>query len=114
MYEGLTQLPVDEKAAPTQKVPLLKQRRVIIGLIVGVTVFVVLLLVIINAIVARNRRPEAPEATPLPLNITSSEAAFLENKVKALQAELEAADPNKRELTFPAVDFDIRIDGEKK
>jgi hypothetical protein len=113
MFEGLAALPVEEKAAAVVKVPLLKQKRVIIALIVGTIIFVVLLLVVINAIVAGQRRPQVVEATPLPMSGTPSDAAFLEKKVKALQSELEAADPNKRELTFPSVDLNIRIDKEE-
>lgn len=114
MYEGMTPYPVDEQPQQVEKVPLLKRRKVVVGLIAGVILLVILILVIISVLVAQNRRPTIPDATPLPLEQRNSDAAFLEKKVNALQRELEAADPNKRELTFPSVDFTIRIDEAKR
>lgn len=114
MFEGMAPYPVDDTPKKTaEKVPLLKQRKVIIGLIVGVVFLVLLILLVISSFIAQNRRPTVLDATPLPLETKNSDADFLEKKVNALQKELEAADPNKRELTFPSVDFNIRIDEKK-
>lgn len=110
MREGLAQLPPDEKPKETKpKVPLLKQKRVIIGLIVGVIVLVVIILVIVNAVIARNRRPVAPDITPLP-TAGSTVNHPIKAKIDQVQAELETYEDNQSTLVLPAVDYQISID----
>ncbi len=114
MYEGLASLPPEENPEePQPKVPLLKQRKFVIGLIVGTIFLVLVLLMVINAVIARNRRPIAPNVTPLPSNTTTFSHP-IEAKIDILQNQLETYEDDQSTLVLPAVDYLISLDEPEK
>lgn len=113
MYESLAQLPQEEKKEePKPKIPLLKQRKFIAGIIIGIIFLVVIILIIVNAVIAQNRRPVAPDVTPLPTNATGFSHP-IEGKIKMVQEELDTFENDQSTLVNPAVDYTITIDAIK-
>jgi len=114
LHENLAQLPQEEKPVEDKpKVPLLKRKKVVAGIIAGIIFFVIILLVIVNAIIARSRRPIAPDITPLPTG-AGGPTHPIEAKIDTLEDQLKAYDESQSNLVMPAVDFEISIDEVKR
>lgn len=110
MYEGLVPLPQEKKIEEVkEKIPLLKQRKFLTGLIVGTILLVLVILLIVNAVIANSRRPIAPEVTPLPSGATTFSHP-IEAKIQFLKEELETFEDDQSTLVNPAVDYKITLD----
>lgn len=97
--------PEVEAVVLPEKKPWYKKPKMLL-MIVG-AVFLVLLvsLVIILRSVPRNMQTIEPSPTPSSV----SQSGPFEYKIKALQEELQNADPAKQDLTFPLVNMEIMI-----
>ncbi|PIY79479.1 MAG: hypothetical protein COY81_02305 [Candidatus Pacebacteria bacterium CG_4_10_14_0_8_um_filter_43_12] len=110
LFEPLVQLPEDENPELIVKVPLLKQKRVIIGLIAGLTLMVLAMLFVVNAYIqnsklVKNVQPDQTDTASLSANLNP-----LLLRVMIAQQQLKEADPSKQDLVYPTLDYDIRID----
>lgn len=115
LFEGMVQIP-PEPVEPTEEKPKIvwyKQRKLVIAAIIGVTIFVILLLFIINMIIVASRAPFVPDSEAV-LTPTPAVSTELLDRIEATQEELKEADPNQQQLVFPAVDMEIRLDPEKR
>jgi hypothetical protein len=114
MREGLAQLPQEKKPVDnTPKVPLYKRKKFIIAAIAGTIFLVVLILIVVNTLIMRSRRPIAPDVSPLPTN-GNAISHPIEGKITGLEEELETYDENQATLVLPAVDYSISIDKVEK
>ena len=110
LFEPIGAYPEPEFLATNVKPPLLKRRKVVIGLIALVTLIVMLGLFIINLMIENNKKVTKPEPSPTIDNPNAVEVTPLLKRVEAAREELKEADPTKNELVFPALDYAVRID----
>lgn len=86
-----------------------KKKPLVIGLIAGVTLFVIVLLLFINMLIEASKRPQVPE--PIEASATPAPATEpLVTRIESIETNLKSADPNQPQFAFPAVDLSIRID----
>ena len=115
LFEQMGQLPpepVPDDLPP--KVPLLKQKKFVIGLIAGVTVLVLIILFAINAYIIQQKQVKEPEV-PTDSGETGSQANDpLLQRILNAQQTLKEADPSSQELVYPVLDNNIRIDPKVK
>jgi hypothetical protein len=78
--------------------------------ILGGAVVIALILMLVTAVVMRNRQVEAPPAIIDQTPAINMNLGPLGDKVKALNLELKAADPTKELDPFPPVNLDARLD----
>ena len=110
MYEPMTSYPQAPKLPEKPSVPFMKRKWAVPVIVVGSTMAVLLLLLIINVIVQRNRTPQVPITSPVLSPTDSGQVTPLVDKVTALETELKAADPNQPTFVFPSVDLSLTLD----
>lgn len=117
LFEPMGQIPVDEpEIDPNQepKTPLLRQKKFVIGLIIGVTILILVILFGVNAYIEQQKRVK-PAETPPPEDIVINENDHpLLQRIMIAQQELKEADPSKQDLTYPSMDYSISIDPVKR
>lgn len=115
LFEQMGQLPPEpepEEVAP--KVPLLKQKKFVIGLIAGVTFIVLLLLFAINAYISQQKLVGNIPIPESPTTSVTENNDPLYQRITTAQQELKDADPSGQELVYPALDYNLRIDPKAK
>lgn len=114
LFEDMVQMPQPEPEDLPPKVPLFKQKKFIIGLIVGITVFVLIILYAINVYIENQKLIGEPEL-PTDSGQTDVQPTHpLLQRIMIAEEELEMADPSEQELIYPSLDYDIRIDPEER
>lgn len=95
--------------APKPKVPFLKRRKTIVGLLVLTLVISLGLLFGYAQYVAWQRRLSEP---PVPVVPTAAplQRSSLYEEAQALKGQLKLADPVKQELLFPQIDPELRLE----
>jgi hypothetical protein len=78
----------------------------------GVGLF--LLLVVVVAALMLRRAPRVVNNSDLKYSPPSAKTSELQQRVKELQADLDAADPAKVDLPFPPVDLELTLDPPKR
>ncbi len=107
-----TPAPEEERAVVVRQ-PWWKKKPLLIGAIVGVTVFVLLVLALINAVVTASRRPQVPVVdAPAASDAPASDPLY--NELLSLEKQLKTANPNQAQFAFPAVDMNLRIDEKRR
>lgn len=110
LFEQTGQIPGPENPEIEVKTPLLKQKKFVIGLIVGFTLLVLLILFMVNAYIANQKRvqeQEPPESTTEEVN-DPNHPLYL--RIKSAQQELKDADPSEQDLIYPTLDYDIKLE----
>lgn len=110
LFEQTGQIPGPENPEPVVRTPLLKQKKFVIALIAGVTLFVLLVLFMLNAYITAQKKvqDEAPPDSQAQPDNTSNDPLYL--RIKSAQQELKDADPSEQDLVYPSMDYNIRID----
>jgi hypothetical protein len=114
LFEQMGQIPGPENPEVVVKTPLLKQKKFIIALIGVVTVLVLVILFVVNAYIASQKRVQdqgEPEASP---NTAVDTQHPLYQRIMSAQEELKDADPSEQDLIYPTMNYDIRLDGKKR
>ena len=109
MYENMASLPPEPPKEEKPKIPWHKQRKFIVGAIIGTIVLVVLILVLINTIIANSRRLTPEEIQPLP-TASPGFSHPIEQKIEFVRTELDPFEEDQSTLVNPAVDYTISID----
>lgn len=114
LFEQAGQIPGPENPEPVRKTPLLRQKKFVIALIGVVTVIVLLLLFLINSYIATHKKvqDQAPPESEVETNTGSTDPLYL--RIKSAQEELKDADPSEQDLVYPSMDYDIRLDPDKR
>ncbi len=113
LFEQIGPLPEPEFVEKEIKPPLLKRKKVVIGLIAVVTFLVLLVLLLINMVINSRKKVTVPEASPTIGESRKVEVGPLLKRVEVAREELKEADPTKNELVFPTLDYSLRIDPKK-
>lgn len=114
LFEQTGQIPQDEILEPQKQKPLLKQKKFVISLIVGVTLLILLLLYLVNAYIESQKLVQdtgTPDATE---EAVSGPKHPLLQRIESAQIELKDADPSEQDLVYPTMDYDIRLDRETR
>lgn len=110
LFEQMGHMPAPDVVEVAPKIPLLKQRKFVLGLIAGITVLVLGLLFLINAYIAQQKLVKEPEIPDDPGQTAAGVSHPLLQRIMSSEAELKDADPSGQELVYPALDYKIRID----
>lgn len=110
LFEQMVQIPEDENPEIVVQVPLLKQKRVIIGLIVGLTVVALIILFLVNRYIQNSKLVHTLDTDQPDTATISANVDPLLLRVMTAQQALKEADPAKQDLIYPTLDYDIKID----
>lgn len=78
------------------------------GLVFGVTLFVLSLLILLFSLQSGPRDEESMTASPTP--IPQTKASPTQQRLLELQKDFEAADPAAQDLFFPPVNMELQLD----
>lgn len=107
-----TRPPVAAKPDPNAPTSPVKDKRKMYA-IVG-SVGVLLLVLIVTAVLMSRRTPQVVDNTGIKYTPPTAKTSELQQRVKELQADLDAADPAKVDLPFPPVDLELSLDPPKR
>lgn len=113
LFEQMGQIPEPENPEVKETTPLLKQKKFVIMLIVGVTLVVLGVLYLINSYISQQKLvkdQELPEEVQEPQDPDHP----LYQRIKSGQQELKDADPSQQDLVYPTLDYGIRLDPDKR
>ncbi|MDQ5951365.1 MAG: hypothetical protein QG639_642 [Patescibacteria group bacterium] len=110
LFEQTGQIPGPENPEIVEKTPLLKQKKFVIALIAGVTLLVLIVLFMINAYIASQKRVQEQGPPETTIEQVSDPNHPLYQRIKSAQQELKEADPSEQDLVYPTLDYGIRLE----
>lgn len=112
LFEQMGQIPADPEPELEAKpvVPWYKRKKILMLIIIGVTFFILLILFVVAQLIRQGRLQtlvEPEESTEITQEQLSDPLLV---RILAAEEELKAADPTKRELGYPTMDYQITLD----
>ena len=114
LFEQMGQMPGPENPEPVVQKPLFKQKKFIIALIAIITLLILVMLFLVNAYINERKRVQEEEPPENVVETPSDPNHPLYQRIKSAQEELKEADPSEQDLVYPTMDYNIRLDPDKR
>lgn len=112
LFEQMGQLPPEPETEEVvkAKIPWYKQKKLLALIITISTIVILLLLFVINQFVLQGRLPGISEIIDREEEVVDRTSHPIMQRIIAADRELQAADPTKRELGYPTLDYTLHLD----
>ncbi|MEX0895376.1 MAG: hypothetical protein WDZ94_00375 [Patescibacteria group bacterium] len=113
LFEQVGQIPADPEPEDPESVDRLvwyKRKKLVAVIIFVATIVILALLFVINQIIMQGKLPSIVDLQDLNTPTVDRTGHPLMQRIIAAERELVAADPTKRELGYPTLNYEIELD----
>jgi len=115
LFEQMGQMPPEEVVEETKpKLPWYKQKKLVAFMIIGTSVVVLLVLFVVAQVIFQGRLPQLIDLDPVEEAVVDRSNHPLMRRILAAERELREADPTKRELGYPTLNYELRLDEQRR
>lgn len=115
LFEQMGQMPVEEVVEEIKpKVPWYKRKKLVALVIGGTSLVALLLLFVVAQVIFQGRLPQLIEPDPVEEEVVDRTNHPLMKRIMAAERELREADPTKRELGYPTLNYELTLDERRR